>query len=172
MKRNDEEEHQKNVNLLIANGFLKAGAFAEAREIYEKEGVEIPKDNLIECGNVCAVNGLLDEARRAYKTAGVDIPDAKLIECGDACFKASNFPDASISYFLAKDEAKLIACGDDCIRRSIIAKELPKNSVIRGGVHPKSEAMKEFEGTKEEIRKEFYKNALEFYRAAARISAK
>lgn len=91
--------------------FIKKGRLREARFAYAKAGKKIPKDKIIECGDVWLRHGRMDIALDIYISAGVEqIPKYKLIECGNVWLQCGEIDTAFDIYKEAKDKAGLKEC--------------------------------------------------------------
>ena len=103
------EEIERYTNILLGDGFLKAGQLNSAREAYAAAGAEIPNEKVIACGDVCLKAGWLNYAREAYAAAGAT---EKLMAVGDVWLKKGQLNAAREVYAAAGATEKLVAVGD------------------------------------------------------------
>jgi tetratricopeptide (TPR) repeat protein len=101
----------------MGQGYLILGRFREAQKQYSYARVEMPKDKLVECGNVALEDGNWREALEAFEAAEEKMPEAGLITCGKKAMELGQFKDAIAAFDAAGHTEGLIASGERALEQ-------------------------------------------------------
>ena len=104
----------------LADRYMNVANLRMVSYIYNKAGIEIPKDKLVKAGDICVAKDHIPNALFAYERAGAT---DKLVELGDISAKDGNLNALVSAYERARVEIpkeKLIECGDACAKKGYL----------------------------------------------------
>lgn len=99
-----QESDEREVNELMARGYLKCCQVDEAMNLLRSANIEMKEEHIIMFADAMLESGDLRAGYFFYQSLGRKIPAEKLILCGDRCLSIGNARLARKAYTMAVRE--------------------------------------------------------------------